>query len=307
MDTLRWISDAPLDGPANMARDEALLTRVGLGQSPPTLRFYSWNPATISLGYFQSYADYEALPLPAGRLAVVRRQTGGGAILHDLELTYSLVLPLGHPLLQGPQRPLADLGTRRAANTGRSQAGNTERAQAGCPISSEVGDTNANAGDVPEVSGCGDTPSGILPNATGLYRHVHAAAAGLLGRLGLPITFGPDDPGHSAQRGPFFCFERHAAFDLLAAGRKIMGSAQRRTRAAVLQHGSLILDRRYGQQPCATLRDYTDAPFEPCLPELAAAIAGPCTLSLGSWTEEELALAEESRAKYAGAEWTRQR
>ena len=86
-----------------MARDEALLTLVGTSQSPPTVRLYQWNPPTISLGYFQHYGDYVSLPPPAGTLPVVRRLTGGGAILHDLELTYSLTLPTGHQLLaHGP-------------------------------------------------------------------------------------------------------------------------------------------------------------------------------------------------------------
>ena len=96
---LRWISDEPADGPANMARDEAILLAVSEGRAPPTMRFYRWSQPTISLGYFQSYADFAALPHPAGGLPVVRRLTGGGAILHDLELTYSLMLPLNHPLL----------------------------------------------------------------------------------------------------------------------------------------------------------------------------------------------------------------
>src|SRR3990172_9526549 len=102
---LRVLHDPPLDGPTNMARDEALLTLVGTSQSPPTVRLYQWNPPTISLGYFQHYGDYVSLPPPAGTLPVVRRLTGGGAILHDLELTYSLTLPTGHQLLaHGPGR-----------------------------------------------------------------------------------------------------------------------------------------------------------------------------------------------------------
>lgn len=86
-----------------MARDEALLTRVGAGQSPPTLRLYQWREPTISLGYFQHFADVARLDAPLCDLPVVRRLTGGGAILHDLELTYALAMPLGHMLLSsGP-------------------------------------------------------------------------------------------------------------------------------------------------------------------------------------------------------------
>ncbi|RME36496.1 MAG: lipoate--protein ligase family protein, partial [Planctomycetota bacterium] len=102
MDTLpdiRLLIDPPADGATNMARDEALMLAVGENRSSPTLRLYRWDPPTISLGYFQPYADYERLPEPEGNLPVVRRLTGGGAILHDRELTYSLTLPTGHPLL----------------------------------------------------------------------------------------------------------------------------------------------------------------------------------------------------------------
>ncbi|UCD29163.1 MAG: lipoate--protein ligase family protein [Planctomycetota bacterium] len=97
--SFRWIIDPPMDGPSNMARDEALLQSVDRGQAPPSLRFYRWSEPTISLGYFQRYADYDSLPPPAGGLTVVRRVTGGGAIIHDLELTYSLTLPLDHPFI----------------------------------------------------------------------------------------------------------------------------------------------------------------------------------------------------------------
>ncbi len=101
--TLRLLDDFAFSGAMNMARDEALLNLVGEGRSEPTFRLYQWAPPTISLGYFQKYAEYEALDSPARELAVVRRQTGGGAILHDLELTYSLTLPIDHALLaKGP-------------------------------------------------------------------------------------------------------------------------------------------------------------------------------------------------------------
>ncbi|MEN6458422.1 MAG: lipoate--protein ligase family protein [Thermoguttaceae bacterium] len=88
--------DSPASGSWNMAVDEALLEAAALrGQS--TLRFYRWAEPTLSLGYFQTYADrfqHEA----SSRCAVVRRASGGGAILHDIELTYSLAVPERHPL-----------------------------------------------------------------------------------------------------------------------------------------------------------------------------------------------------------------
>ncbi len=73
-----------------MARDEGLLHDTAT--RPARLRLYAWMPPTISLGYFQRYDDLRRLPAELQRLPVVRRLTGGGAILHDREVTYSLVL-----------------------------------------------------------------------------------------------------------------------------------------------------------------------------------------------------------------------
>src|SRR3954447_24341632 len=92
----RLIIDPRAPGPHNMAVDEALLIDAA-EHNTAALRFYSWNEPTLSLGYFQNYADrhQHAASLAC---AVVRRQPGGGAILHDRELTYSLALPTNHPL-----------------------------------------------------------------------------------------------------------------------------------------------------------------------------------------------------------------
>jgi lipoyl(octanoyl) transferase len=78
-----------------MATDEALL-RSALDGGVASLRFYTWDVPTLSLGYFQSHADRLADPLRAD-VAWVRRPTGGAAILHHLELTYALALPAGPP------------------------------------------------------------------------------------------------------------------------------------------------------------------------------------------------------------------
>ena len=88
----RLMMDDPAPGVWNMAVDEALL-HSALQGGPPTLRFYQWSEPTLSLGYFQAYADRQ-LHAPSYRCSAVRRASGGGAILHDDELTYSLVLPI---------------------------------------------------------------------------------------------------------------------------------------------------------------------------------------------------------------------
>jgi lipoate-protein ligase A len=87
----RLILDPPGEGAWNMAVDDALLETAAAG-GEPTLRYYQWHAPTLSLGYFQSVADRQS-HLASRDCSLVRRQTGGGAILHDHELTYSLALP----------------------------------------------------------------------------------------------------------------------------------------------------------------------------------------------------------------------
>ncbi len=94
--TCRLIVDNPGEGAWNMAVDEAL-AEWSAASGIAALRFYGWTPATLSLGYFQGWqerlAHRASLQVP-----LVRRASGGGAILHDHELTYSLALPGGQAL-----------------------------------------------------------------------------------------------------------------------------------------------------------------------------------------------------------------
>lgn len=255
MQPVRLLIDPPLTGPENMARDETLLQNCQNHDTPPVVRFYSWRPPTISLGYFQEYAEYEQLPPPAGELAVVRRPTGGGAILHDREVTYSLTMPLGHPLIVG------------------------------------------------------------RPND--LYRLTHAAIIRAVGERVRMLGKGHASCDSSAQRGPFFCFERRHDLDVVLDNRngpggvsKLAGSAQRRTKTAILQHGSIMLDSRYTQQPVATWHDLGGpSDFAAAVALLVPAFADYMNMSLESstWHAEELAAARQNETRYASATWTRTR
>ena len=108
----------PLDGPGNMAVDQALLDAVKAGGAP-VLRLYRWDPATLSFGRTQPARGlYDAEAARARAIAFVRRPTGGQAVLHDDELTYAVVAPVpavGRPreayrrinaaLVEGLRRP----------------------------------------------------------------------------------------------------------------------------------------------------------------------------------------------------------
>jgi lipoate-protein ligase A len=87
----RLINDAPASGAWNMAADESLLVSAA-DKDLCTLRFYFWETPTLSLGYFQEYADRER-HRPSIQCSCVRRASGGGAIMHDKEITYSFSVP----------------------------------------------------------------------------------------------------------------------------------------------------------------------------------------------------------------------
>lgn len=181
---LKLIIDPPLAGQMNMAIDQDILNAVNAGESGPVLRFYRWIEPTISLGYFQKETEVELLDEQLRNLPVVRRITGGGAILHDKELTYSLTVPL--------------------------------------EASAAVND---------------------------LYSLVHDIIIDQLNDKGINAGYrGFSDTGNS-QRGPFFCFARNHSLDIVTSNGKILGSAQRRLKNAVLQHGSLILEKSFSQHP----------------------------------------------------------
>src|SRR4030067_2251956 len=97
MDKWRLVVDRDLTGVENMARDERLVTGAETGAGDmPVLRLYGWSEPTISIGYVQGAASLVRAGLP-----VVRRMTGGRAVIHDDEVTYSITAPISHPLFAG--------------------------------------------------------------------------------------------------------------------------------------------------------------------------------------------------------------
>jgi lipoate-protein ligase A len=99
--TWRLLISPPASGSHNMAVDEAILEATGKGVVAPTLRLYTWKPGCLSLGYAQASGDANRDALAQNDWDLVRRPTGGRAILHIDELTYSVCGPPDEPRLQG--------------------------------------------------------------------------------------------------------------------------------------------------------------------------------------------------------------
>jgi lipoate-protein ligase A len=100
-DTWRLLLTPPKGGAWNMAVDEAILEAAERDESRPTLRLYSWEPPCLSLGRAQPVADADRERLQTNGWEIVRRITGGRAILHTDELTYSVTGPADEPRLAG--------------------------------------------------------------------------------------------------------------------------------------------------------------------------------------------------------------
>lgn len=94
----RFIDSGDCSPSYNMALDEALLEWHSEGKIPPTIRFYGWNPATLSIGYFQKVErEINMEAVKSHDLGFVRRPTGGRGVLHEHELTYSVIVSENHP------------------------------------------------------------------------------------------------------------------------------------------------------------------------------------------------------------------
>lgn len=98
METWRFIDSGNASPSFNMALDEALLDWHSEGKIPPTIRFYGWNPPTLSIGYFQQvHKEINLDEVKKQGLGFVRRPTGGRGVLHEHELTYSVIVSEEHP------------------------------------------------------------------------------------------------------------------------------------------------------------------------------------------------------------------
>ena len=241
---IRLLPFNPADGPTNMARDEAMLESAS-ERGIASLRFYTWSEPTLSLGYFQPSACRSSprfAPLPW-----VRRSTGGAAILHHHELTYSFALPA---------RP-------------------------------------------------------EWKSAESWICRFHDQIRGVLAEQGLDSRLVVC--GEEKKLGDVLCFLDQTPGDLIVAGSKVAGSAQRKLTGAILQHGSILLQRSEHAPELPGIHDLVGKKLfapESLATQLTArfAVAMQTRVETGCWTAIESERVPVLRSeKYADREWNERR
>jgi lipoate-protein ligase A len=181
---LRVCWDGARSGAWNMQRDGELLA-AQRPQDDPILRLYLWQPAAVTIGYNQDPTDFDQETIAARGYDLVRRPTGGRAILHADELTYAVIGASPSPLF-------------------------------------------------------GDTLHST-------YMKINAALLAFLAQLGLAADIS-DGESRADARG-LVCFQSAGKHEVKVGGRKIIGSAQRRTNGVFLQHGSILAGPRHLELP----------------------------------------------------------
>ncbi len=245
----RLIDSGPRHPFYNMALDEALMRTIGEGG---TVRFYSWEPPALSLGYFQSTSDFDLDELASRGTIVVRRPTGGGAIYHYRELTFAVIA--------GPSRS-----------------------------------------------------SALGPDIESRYARIHGAVIDALRQFGVESEMrgGGLDPPFSPSDHRL-CFNRTIGCDIVAGGRKLVGSAQRKTPRGFLQHGSIPLRENPMSPDAAWVNAVSES--EVGYESLAEALARSFEKMLGAGLvpgevtpEEEQEAQELAQNKYSTEEWNLKR
>ncbi|HHS50729.1 MAG TPA: lipoate--protein ligase family protein [candidate division Zixibacteria bacterium] len=182
----RWrlILDGANSGDFNMRKDAELLARAIEGELLPTLRFFDWDRPTITIGYGQPRTDINFARLAEENIAWAVRPTGGRAVLHWNELTYSVTLP--------PEHEIARLSVIES------------------------------------------------------YRVLSTALAEGLRHCGVDVEIARGEAG--GHKNPS-CFSSTSRYEVTHEGRKLIGSAQRRKRGAILQQGSIPISPEFRGLP----------------------------------------------------------
>ncbi len=270
-ETWRLLDTGVLDPYTNMAIDEAILLEHREGKTPPTLRFYAWSPPTISLGYFQQLEkEIDLAAVKERGLGLVRRLTGGRAVLHDDEVTYSVVAREVHPLMAGGIRP-SYLRLAEALALGLKELG----------AAVELASGRKGAHEEHTSAACFDAPSWYEITSSGrkLIGSAQTRKGGVVLQHGsIVITLNVDDlfaalkmPSEAVRQRLKNKFYRQACGLKEIVGRKVAGEE---IKGAIIR----AFTRLYGME------------FIP-----------------GELTEGEKARLEGLKVKYAGREWLERR
>ena len=232
------------DGPGNMAADEVMLEAAVAGNA--SLRFYTWQPATLSLGYFQPHSVRESDPR-LHSLPFVRRPSGGATLVHDRELTHALALPAGNDW---------------------------------------------------------------QPRGQSWICRMHEIIRGVLRSFGVDAR--PVACGQEKKLGNVLCFQHQTPGDLILHGHKIAGSAQRKQRGALLQHGAILLAQSESTPELPGIRELAGVVI--AIEDLAKRLSQSFQQSTGwvldfdEWTEAERArIREVARSKFSAELWNLKR
>ncbi len=181
MQSFRLILDQARSATLNMAIDEYLVNSQNIEASEPVLRFYSWNKPSITIGYFQTIENIsQKLNAEKKGIPVVRRISGGGAVEHGKDLTFSLITQSKNPFFSTDVKS-SYLRIHEAIRVGLKD----------------------------------------------LYPHLDYADCRTV-------------PTGKRQSGERICFDQPACYDLLLAGKKILGSSQRRIEKNLLHQSSMF-------------------------------------------------------------------
>jgi len=261
-----------------MAVDQALLE---LGQQP-VLRLYQWNEPTLTLGYFQTARSREQ-HVHSSTCPLLRRSTGGGAIVHDRELTYSLILPLGS--YSQPPTQLYDIVHQAVADRLASN-GLTARRHPDRPTSFE-----ARPADAPLQTQSTATRNGPAATQSAPFLCFKRRAPGDLivwptadqaDRISTPYEPGEYEPSS------------HGPSEHEPDGHKVLGSAQRKRDGAILQHGSVLLERSPHAPQLAGINDFLLSSGRPTTDEWIRELVAAISSALG-WNPEPSALTDEEQ------------
>lgn len=279
----RLLIDLALPGSVNMARDEAMQLLHAQGLTIPTLRLYAWKPACLSLGRFQRSTALNREACIAAGIEIVRRPSGGRALLHDDELTYAVVASSDHALVGAgsiaASYRVISLAFVEALRMLDVQTVFASKGQLeGKPLKKSSSPKTSTRESEPEPT--------------------------------------PKEKASSA------CFDAPTAYELTIDGRKLIGSAQMRREQVLLQHGAVPLSA-HAHRLAALLDDtpvdlaqrmiaLDEAAgrrihFEELAQALIQAFRSVWQIELepGQWLPEELALAAQLRhEKYENDEWT---